>query len=204
MVCPLWVTVGHQIDAQLRLTKDTTNLTCDSWIIAVSKVQYPWKLWRPCRPEDPQKYPNCRSCKSVAYLNSRNQCDSHKLLPVQQNLQILNLPVHPLYCQPGAKEHLQVFVETESGENICITTKLYINWTLTQLILPLRDSKWRKYLRNNQTVHWLGIDPTHPPISMVVLATLMSNLRPNNGPGPTLDQCFFCMSATFKCGTCGR
>ena len=46
------------------------------------------KLWRPCRPEDPQKYQNCRSCKSVAGLNTGNQCNSHKLLPVQQDLQI--------------------------------------------------------------------------------------------------------------------
>ena len=35
------------------------------------------------------------------------QVNSHKLLPVQQDLQMLYLPVHPLYCQPGA-EDLQI------------------------------------------------------------------------------------------------
>ena len=64
--------------------------------------------WRPCRPEVPQRSLHCRSCKSVACLNSRNQCNSHKILPVQQDLQILHLPVLPLqYCQPGVKD-LQV------------------------------------------------------------------------------------------------
>ena len=48
-----------------------------------------------------------QQCKSIAGLNSRNQCNSHKLLPVQQNLQMLQLPVHHLYCQPGA-EDLQI------------------------------------------------------------------------------------------------
>ena len=67
-------------------------------------AQCPRKLWRPCRPEDPQKYFNCRSCKSIACLYSRNQYNSHKLFPVQQDLQMLHLPVHPLYCQPGAKD----------------------------------------------------------------------------------------------------
>ena len=60
------------------------------------------KLWRPHRPEDPQIYLNCRSCKSIACHNSRNQCNSQKLLQVQQDLQILHLPVHPLYC-PGPR-----------------------------------------------------------------------------------------------------
>ena len=69
--------------------------------------QCPRKLWRPCKPEDLQKYLNCRSCKSIACLNSRNQYNSHKLLPVPQDLQMLHLPVHPLYCQPGA-EDLQI------------------------------------------------------------------------------------------------
>ena len=62
---------------------------------------------RPCRPEDLQKYLNCWSCKSIACLNSRNQCNHHKLLPVQQELQMLPLLVHPLYCHSGA-EDLQI------------------------------------------------------------------------------------------------
>ena len=37
----------------------------------------------------------------------RTNVVSHKLLPVQQDLQMLHLPVHPLYCEPGA-EDLQV------------------------------------------------------------------------------------------------
>ena len=65
------------------------------------------KLWRPCRPEDLQKHWNWRSWKAIACLNSRNQCNSHKLLSVQQDLQMLHLPVQPLYCQPGA-EDLQI------------------------------------------------------------------------------------------------
>ena len=47
-----------------------------------------------------------KSHKSNAGLNSRNQCNSHKLLPVQQDLQMLQLPVHRLYCQPGAEDLL--------------------------------------------------------------------------------------------------
>ena len=67
----------------------------------------PRKLWRPCRPEDPQRYLNCRSCKSIVCLNIRKQYKSHKFLPVQQDLQMLYLPVHPLFCQPVA-EDLQI------------------------------------------------------------------------------------------------
>ena len=48
---------------------------------------------------DWQKYQNCWSCKSIACLNSRNQCNAHKSLAVQQDLQMIHLPVHPLYCQ---------------------------------------------------------------------------------------------------------
>ena len=74
---------------------------------AIVISQCPQKLWRPCRPEDWQIYLNCRSCESIACPNNWNQYNSHKLLPVQQNLQMLLLPVHPLYCQPGA-EDLQI------------------------------------------------------------------------------------------------
>ena len=92
-----------------------------NWFTSLSPIQChmaPYqclrKLWRPYRPEDPQRYLNCRSCKSAACHNIRNQYNSHKLLPnshkllpVQEDLQMLYLPVHPLYCQPGV-EDLQI------------------------------------------------------------------------------------------------
>ena len=63
-----------------------TSLCLHELIGHVTLVQCPRKLWRPCRSEIPLKYSNCRSCKSIACLNSRNQYNSHKLLPVQQDL----------------------------------------------------------------------------------------------------------------------
>ena len=63
------------------------------------------KTLKAVQAQGPAKiYINCRSCKSMACLNSSNQCNSDKLLPVQQDLQMLHLPVHPLYCQPGPKD----------------------------------------------------------------------------------------------------
>ena len=96
------------------LTSDAGNCdqavvagTFTSWYYHCFFIQCPRKLWRPCRREDLQKCSNCRSCKLIACLNCKNQYNSHKLLPVQQDLQMLHLPVHPLYCQPGA-EDLQI------------------------------------------------------------------------------------------------
>ena len=43
----------------------------------------------------------------IACLNSRYKYHSHELLPDQQDLQMLHLPVHHLYWQPGA-EDLQI------------------------------------------------------------------------------------------------
>ena len=65
-----------------------------SWVTTI--FQCLRKLWRPCRPEEPQEYLKCVSCKSFTCLNCRNQCNSHK-----------SLPVHPLCCQPEVEE-LQV------------------------------------------------------------------------------------------------
>ena len=113
---------------------------------ALSVSHWPWKLWRPCRPEDRQKYLNCRPCKSIACLNSRKQCNSHKLLPVKQDLQIFHLPVHPLYCQRGA-EDLKVSWRLDSIEmketlyNLflmgvavaTLTKKVHTTWTKLSL-----------------------------------------------------------------------
>ena len=61
------------------------------------------KLWRLCRSKNPQIYSNYRSCKSIAWLNRRNQCNSHKSLLVLQDLQILHLPVHPSIASLGPR-----------------------------------------------------------------------------------------------------
>ena len=54
-------------------------------------------------PEDPQKYSNCRSRKSIACLNSKNECNSHKSLLIQQDVQMLHLPVHPYIANLGPR-----------------------------------------------------------------------------------------------------
>ena len=68
-------------------------------------AQRPWPLavavsTRTLKAMQP-KYLNCRSCQSIAFLSSTNFCNFHKLLPVQQRLQMLHLSIHTLYCQSG-------------------------------------------------------------------------------------------------------
>ena len=73
-------------------------------LLAECLVAVSMKTLKAMQARGPAKYWNWMTCMSIAWLNISNRCNSHKLLPVQQDLQMLHLPDHPLFRQPGAED----------------------------------------------------------------------------------------------------